>query len=69
MVLPSDTVFIFARAIDGPEVPVAVVQRSAADLPLEFSLSDSQAMSPETQVVKFRQCRRDRKISRTGGAI
>lgn len=68
VVLPSDTVFIFARAIDGPEVPVAVVQRSAADLPLQFSLSDSQAMSPETRLSKFDSVVVTAKISRTGGA-
>jgi tetratricopeptide (TPR) repeat protein len=68
VVLPTDTVFIFARAPDGPQVPVAVVQRSAADLPLQFSLSDSQAMSPETRLSKFDSVIVTAKVSRTGEA-
>ncbi|MGB5410542.1 MAG: hypothetical protein WBN09_03365 [Woeseiaceae bacterium] len=66
IVLPTDTVFIFARAVDGPEVPVAVVQRSAADLPLEFSLTDGQAMSAETRLSNFDSVVVTAKVSRMG---
>ena len=68
IVLPTDTVFVFARAVDGPQVPIAVVQRSAADLPLEFSLTDSQAMSPEARLSNFDSVVVTAKVSRTGEA-
>jgi len=41
IVQPDDTVFIFARAINEPKMPVAVLQRPASD----FLLNDSQAMT------------------------
>ena len=44
-VKPDDVLFIFARAADGPPVPLAVVRARAADLPLKFALDDSLAMA------------------------
>jgi cytochrome c-type biogenesis protein CcmH len=44
-VKPDDVLFIFARAPEGPPVPLAVVRARAADLPLKFSLDDSLAMA------------------------
>jgi cytochrome c-type biogenesis protein CcmH len=41
---PGDTVFIFARAIDGTPMPLAAVRRSAAELPLTVVLDDSLAV-------------------------
>ena len=44
-VKPDDVLFIFARAAEGPAVPLAVVRARAADLPLKFALDDSLAMA------------------------
>jgi hypothetical protein len=40
----SDTVFIFAKALNGPQMPLAVVRRPVTDLPFEFVLNDTQSM-------------------------
>ena len=66
IVLPTDTVFIFARAVDGPPMPVAVLRRPAADLPIDFLLNDSQALSTDARLSDFEQIIVTARISRTG---
>lgn len=47
---PDDTVFIFARPADGARMPLAIVRKQVKDLPFEFKLDDTQAMSPATRL-------------------
>ena len=47
---PDDTVFIFARAAEGPRMPLAIVKIRVADLPYKFSFDDSSAMMPQMKV-------------------
>ena len=44
-VKPDDVVYVFARAVDGPPMPLAVLRARAAELPLAFNLNDSMAMA------------------------
>lgn len=67
-VKPGDTLFVFARASEGPRVPLAILRRSAADLPLAFTLDDSQAMSPQTRLSQHEQVQLVARISRSGQA-
>ena len=42
---PEDTLFVFARPTLGSRMPVALLRKKVRDLPLEFRLDDSMAMS------------------------
>lgn len=46
----DDTVFVFARPVDGSRMPVALLRRRAGDLPLDFRLDDSMAMVPQRRL-------------------
>ncbi len=43
---PSDTLFVFARAPEGPPMPVAIVRSTKGDLPYSFRLDDSTSPMP-----------------------
>jgi cytochrome c-type biogenesis protein CcmH len=65
---PTDTVFILARALEGPRMPLAILKRQVRDLPLEFTLSDAESMSPEMKLSKFREVIVVARVSKSGGA-
>ena len=66
---PEDTVFIFARAVQGSRMPLAIVRRQVKDLPYSFVLDDSQAMSPEMKLSKFTEVVVSARISKAGNAV
>ena len=66
---PTDTVFIFARAVEGPRMPLAIVRRTVAELPISFTLDDTMAMSPEMKLSKFAVVVVGARVSRSGNAM
>ncbi|KPZ24322.1 c-type cytochrome biogenesis protein CcmI [Pseudomonas coronafaciens] len=65
-VQPGDSVFIFARAINGPPAPLAVKRITVADLPAEVELSDSDAMLSSLKLSNFPQVQLVARVSRAG---
>lgn len=67
-VRPTDTLFVFARATQGPRMPLAIIKRPAGDLPFTFTLDDSSAMAPQFRISGFKQVLIGARISATGDA-
>lgn len=67
--LPADTMlFIYAQAVTGPKMPLAIVRKQLADLPLKLVLNDSMAMQPGTHLGDHPQLRIVARLSQSGQA-
>ncbi len=64
----DDLVFVFARAAEGPPMPLAVLRAKAGDLPLTFALDDSMAMAQGLQVSAFPKIVITARVSKSGNA-
>lgn len=66
-VAAGDTLFVFARAAEGPRMPLAIL-RASASLPFAFTLDDSMAMSPQLKLSSFSHVVVGARVSRSGNA-
>lgn len=67
---PDDTVFIFARAAGADSsMPLAVLRKQVRDLPLDYTLDDSLAMTPSATLANVTQVVVTARISRSGDAM
>jgi cytochrome c-type biogenesis protein CcmH len=67
-VTPTDTVYIFARAAEGPRMPLAILRKQVKDLPVSFAFDDSMAMTPDFALSKFPSVIVGARVSKSGSA-
>lgn len=64
----DDSVFVFARPAAGEAMPLAVKRLKVADLPIEVTLSDADAMMEQLRLSRFPQVELVARVSRSGNA-
>lgn len=62
----NDVLFVFAKALNGPPMPLAVVKQPVGRFPIVIELNDQQSMMPELKLSKFASVIVGARISKTG---
>ncbi|MDH3386331.1 MAG: c-type cytochrome biogenesis protein CcmI [Gammaproteobacteria bacterium] len=66
---PGDAVFVYAKAMQGPPMPLAVKRLTLADLPVALTLSDADAMMPAMKLSSFQQVIVGARVSPSGNPV
>jgi hypothetical protein len=66
---PGETLFIVAKSVGSPGIPVAVIRTSVGHWPLKFTLDDSQSMMPGRNLSSAGRITIEARISSTGQAM
>jgi len=65
---PDDLLFIFARADEGPRMPLAVMRAQVAELPLSFKFDDSMALPGGKKISDHRTVTIEARVAKAGKA-
>ena len=65
----ATAVFVYAKAMQGPPMPLAVKRLSLADLPVRLQLSDADAMMPTMKLSSFDQVIVGARVSLSGNPV
>ncbi|AGG89496.1 tetratricopeptide repeat protein [Rhodanobacter denitrificans] len=66
---PGDALFVYARAPDGPPMPLAVARLDPAQLPTTVTLSDAMAMTPAYRLSSVQRVFVGARISHSGQPV
>lgn len=65
---PDAALFIYATALTGAPMPIAIVRKKAGDLPVEVQLDDTSAMLPGNTLSNHAEVRLIARVSNSGNA-
>jgi cytochrome c-type biogenesis protein CcmH len=65
---PDATVFVFARAAEGPGMPLAALRMKVSELPARFLLDDTLAITPQNRLSTRSSVTIGARLSRSGSA-
>jgi cytochrome c-type biogenesis protein CcmH len=66
---PDDSLIIFARAAEGPRMPLAMLRAKVKDLPKTFTLDDSMYVAPDFKLSSFAEIVVGARVSKSGSPM